>query len=167
MKLEAAEGIGTGHSHIIRRPRLTRLLDETSARIILLVAPAGYEKTTLAREWLSERPHVWYRGTLATADIAALALGIAKAATVIPGAGDRLKSPVPHLASTHEGGGTLANLLADDLVSGPPGAWMASMTISSHVIRSSQSVSLSTPPDREPAAGDKSFSAAMGVQLAE
>ncbi len=93
MKLEAAEGIRTGHSHIIRRPRLTRLLDETSARIILLVAPAGYGKTTLAREWLSERPHVWYRGTLATADIAALALGIANAcSTVSPGAGDRLKA---------------------------------------------------------------------------
>ncbi|MDF2751497.1 MAG: hypothetical protein K0T00_2673, partial [Gaiellaceae bacterium] len=37
---------------IIERPRLTRLLDESPARIKMLVAPAGYGKTTLARQWL-------------------------------------------------------------------------------------------------------------------
>ena len=46
--------------HIIERPRLTRLLDETTARVIMLVAPAGYGKTTLARQWLANRPHVWF-----------------------------------------------------------------------------------------------------------
>jgi ATP/maltotriose-dependent transcriptional regulator MalT len=48
-----AEQVVTGRRHIIRRPRLTRLLDECEARVILLVAPAGYGKTTLAREWLA------------------------------------------------------------------------------------------------------------------
>ena len=43
-----------GRRHIIERPRLTRLLDETSARVIMLVAPAGYGKTTLARQWLAK-----------------------------------------------------------------------------------------------------------------
>ena len=91
--LEAGEGIEVGRSHIIKRPRLTRLLDETNARIVLLVAPAGYGKTTLAREWLADRPHAWYRGSAATADVAALALGLVKAAaTVVPGGGERLKT---------------------------------------------------------------------------
>jgi ATP/maltotriose-dependent transcriptional regulator MalT len=34
----------------------------------MLIAPAGFGKTTLAREWAAERPRVWYRG--ATADVA-------------------------------------------------------------------------------------------------
>jgi len=48
-------------SHLIKRPRLTKLLDDAGARVVLLVAPAGYGKTTLAREWLSSRgaPHLW------------------------------------------------------------------------------------------------------------
>jgi len=67
------------HSHIIKRPRLTKRLDDPRARIILLVAPAGYGKTTLARQWLAQyqRPVAWYRATRASADVAALATGLA------------------------------------------------------------------------------------------
>jgi ATP/maltotriose-dependent transcriptional regulator MalT len=67
------------HSHIIKRPRLTKLLDDSGARLILLVAPAGYGKTTLAKQWLAEyqRPVAWYRCTTASADVAALATGLA------------------------------------------------------------------------------------------
>jgi LuxR family maltose regulon positive regulatory protein len=75
-------GVSPGRRHIIKRPRLTRLLDETEARIILLVAPAGYGKTTLAREWLAggDRRFAWIRGTPAMGDVVALALAIADAA---------------------------------------------------------------------------------------
>ena len=65
--------------YIIKRPRLTRLLDNANARVLMLVAPAGFGKTTLAREWVSDRPHVWYRGSTATADVAALIAGLAEA----------------------------------------------------------------------------------------
>jgi len=50
---------------------------------MLLVAPAGYGKTTLAREWLRDRKHVWYQATPASSDVAALALGLADAAGVV------------------------------------------------------------------------------------
>jgi LuxR family maltose regulon positive regulatory protein len=67
--------------HIIERPRLTRLLDQTQARVIMLVAAAGYGKTTLARQWLEGKPHAWYSITSASSDVAALVLGLARALT--------------------------------------------------------------------------------------
>src|SRR5439155_7069466 len=76
--------------YIIKRPRLTRLLDNANARVLMLIAPAGFGKTTLAREWAAERPHVWYQGTTATTDVAALAAGLAETVSeLIPDAGTR------------------------------------------------------------------------------
>lgn len=66
--------------HIIERPRLTRLLDETSARVILLVAPAGYGKTTLARQWLRGKQHAWYSGR-GDNDLASVGIGLVEAAS--------------------------------------------------------------------------------------
>src|SRR5215210_5863426 len=63
------------HGHIIERPRLTKLLDETTARVITLVAPAGYGKTTLARQWLANRPHAWH-------SVPALALMAVRSASI-------------------------------------------------------------------------------------
>ncbi len=78
-------------AHIIERPRLTRLLDQTQARIIVLVAPAGYGKTTLAREWLVSQRCAWYGATAASADVAAFAVGIANAAApLLPRASRRV-----------------------------------------------------------------------------
>lgn len=68
--------IAAPERHIIDRPRLTKILDESNARLILLVAPAGYGKTTLARQWLKDKPHVWYQATLESSDPAALARGL-------------------------------------------------------------------------------------------
>ena len=42
--------------YIIKRPRLTRLMDNTNARVLMLIAPAGFGKTTLAREWPTSGP---------------------------------------------------------------------------------------------------------------
>ena len=80
MQDDAAVGAVAAPSHIIKRPRLTKILDETEARIILLCAPAGYGKTTLAREWIATRkePVLWYSGGPAMADVAALAVDLAE-----------------------------------------------------------------------------------------
>src|SRR3989440_4901532 len=73
--------VAAAQRHIIERPRLTKLLDESTARVILLVAPAGYGKTTLARQWMAAKPTpAWYSCRQESSDIAALALGLAQAA---------------------------------------------------------------------------------------
>ena len=68
-------------NYIIKRPRLTKVLDESEARIILLCAPAGYGKTTLAREWVETvaDPVAWYSGGPETSDYAALGSSMARA----------------------------------------------------------------------------------------
>jgi LuxR family maltose regulon positive regulatory protein len=113
---------------IIRRPRLTKLLDESPARIKLLIAPAGYGKTTLAQEWLSEpeRQDVWYRGGPAAADVAALAAGLSLAASeVVPEAGKRMRERLRATGHPEEDVEILADLFAEDLEQWPDKAWLA------------------------------------------
>ncbi len=108
--------------HIVKRPRLTRLLGESEARIILLVAPAGYGKTTLARDWVAElggQKIAWYRAESAAADSAALAAGLADALARATGGSDqrlvaRLSSggPIPEP-------GSLAKLVAETVTDAP------------------------------------------------
>jgi LuxR family transcriptional regulator, maltose regulon positive regulatory protein len=101
------------------------MLDEAQAKIILLAAPAGYGKTTLAQQWLAQRPHAWYRGTPASADVAALALGIAAAAgEVVPAAEDRLRERLRATNHPEQETDVLAELLAEDLAEWPSDAWL-------------------------------------------
>jgi LuxR family maltose regulon positive regulatory protein len=63
---------------IIERPRLIKLLDESEARIILLLAPAGYGKTTLARQWAKTLNRaIWVSLTPAHRDVVTFAEDIA------------------------------------------------------------------------------------------
>jgi DNA-binding CsgD family transcriptional regulator len=102
------------------------MLDEGGARIILLVAPAGYGKTTLAREWLAERRAAWYQGGPASADVAALAVGLATAAAEIsPGAGERMRQRLRATDRPEEDAQILAEMLAEDLAEWPEDAWLA------------------------------------------
>ena len=112
--------------HLIKRPRLTRILDASNARIILLVAPAGYGKTTLAREWLEGKPHVWYRASSADADVAALAVGLASAAAeLVPGVDRRIKQRVRAVRDPEREAAVLAELVAEDLDRLPDDTWLA------------------------------------------
>src|SRR5438046_4131258 len=64
-------------AHIIERPRLiARLEDGGGSRVSVFAAPAGYGKTTLARQWGERQdcPVVWYRTNRASGDVALLAV---------------------------------------------------------------------------------------------
>ncbi len=106
-----------------RRPRLTALLDEATAQAILLTAPAGYGKTTLAREWLQGRADIaWYQATAASADVGAFSAGLAEAvAPVIPDAGERVRQRLRVGDASERLARPLAELLAEDLEAWPAG----------------------------------------------
>jgi LuxR family maltose regulon positive regulatory protein len=71
---------------IIERPRLIKLLDESEARIILLLAPAGYGKTTLARQWAKTlNGAIWVSLTAGHRDVARLAEDIASGVDALGG----------------------------------------------------------------------------------
>jgi LuxR family maltose regulon positive regulatory protein len=63
--------------HIIERPRLIARLEEGGgSRVAVFAAPAGYGKTTLARQWSQRQngPVAWYRTSRASGDVALLAV---------------------------------------------------------------------------------------------
>jgi LuxR family maltose regulon positive regulatory protein len=110
---------------IIERPRLTRLLTESESRVMLLVAPAGYGKTTLAREWLRDRKHAWYQATPASSDVAALALGLARTGRlVLPRVGEQLRGRLKTLGDVAAEAESLATDLASDFSDWPSEARM-------------------------------------------
>ena len=111
--------------YIIKRPRLTRLLDNANARVLMLIAPAGFGKTTLAREWVAERPHLWYRGTSATADVAALAASLADTISgAIPEAGTRAVNRMRATGTPEDDVAIIAELFAEDLADWPADLWL-------------------------------------------
>jgi LuxR family maltose regulon positive regulatory protein len=114
----SAGELRASHRRTIERPRLTRLLTDSATRVMLLVAPPGYGKTTLAREWLamSSQKHAWYDATSASSDTAALAVGLATTARqVIPHAGERLRGRLKTSSDPAGESESLAMDLAADL----------------------------------------------------
>src|SRR3954467_3349706 len=98
---------------MVRRPRLVKRLDEAS--LAVLVAPAGYGKTTVLREWAAgdPRPQAWITLTSEHDDAAAL----------LPSRGRRLRGieplPADVMEATVSGDGALA-LLAEALPARAP-----------------------------------------------
>jgi ATP/maltotriose-dependent transcriptional regulator MalT len=123
----APEPVSRARNHIIERPRLTKLLDESKARILLLVAPAGYGKTTLARQWLGQpgidSTWLWARPTMA--DVAVLAVEVARACEgIVQGAGERMRDRLLATHSPDDDARELAELLAGSLFSWPDNVWL-------------------------------------------
>ncbi len=78
MTAQAQRSRTTGARRIIERPRLIKLLDDAQERTILLVAPAGYGKTTLARQWARTlNRSIWITLTAAHRDVVNLAEDLA------------------------------------------------------------------------------------------
>ena len=93
----------------------------------MLIAPAGYGKTTLAEQWVVRdgRRGTWYTARSSSTDVAALALGIAKSATsVIPECDVRLRTHMRALPAPAENVQTLAEILGEDLAEWPSDAWL-------------------------------------------
>ena len=110
----------------VRRPRLTALLDESAAQTILIVAPAGYGKTTLVTEWLEDRESVaWYRATESSDDLAAFSVGVAEAVeAIVPDAATSLHQRVRVAEQPEKLARLLAELFAEKLVGWPEESWL-------------------------------------------
>jgi LuxR family transcriptional regulator, maltose regulon positive regulatory protein len=123
----AQEEVSPAQRHIIERPRLYKLLDEANAKIILLVAPAGYGKTTLARQWTSRRGRraFWYRAGASSLDAAALTQGLADTiATEFPEAPRRVHEYLLAARSPNDAPEVLAEVLAENVAAWPAEAWL-------------------------------------------
>ena len=93
----------------------------------MLIAPAGYGKTTLAEQWVVRdgRVGVWFTARSSSTDVAALALGIARAATkLIDDCDHRLREHLRALPAPAENVQTLAEILSEDLAAWPENAWL-------------------------------------------
>ncbi|MCS7006309.1 MAG: hypothetical protein RMM28_02765, partial [Thermoleophilia bacterium] len=107
---------------IVERPRLYALLDSTKARVRMLVAPAGYGKTTLAEQWTQRegRRCAWFTARRSATDVAALALGLATAASeLVPGCDIRLREHLRAVPAPADDLETIADILGEDLANWP------------------------------------------------
>jgi ATP/maltotriose-dependent transcriptional regulator MalT len=110
---------------IIDRPRLLKQLDDTDTRIILLIAPAGYGKTTLVRQWAERRTTAWYRATTSSADVAVTAVGLAEAAsTVIEDVSGPIAARVAAARHPETEAAAVGEVAAQQFAEWPADAWM-------------------------------------------
>jgi ATP/maltotriose-dependent transcriptional regulator MalT len=104
---------------IIERPRLIKLLEESEARVILLLAPAGYGKTTLARQWaktLSRPSWVWLSCLPAHRDVVTLAMDVADRIESSKGSASRdVREYVSGQSNPQRSSHRIGTILADHL----------------------------------------------------
>ncbi len=112
---------------IIERRRLLALLDESKAPVRMLVAPAGYGKTTLAEQWVARKGHsgAWFTARRSSTDVAALALGVARACCALAADCDvRLREHLRAVPTPAENVDVLAEILGEDLAGWPADGWL-------------------------------------------
>jgi DNA-binding CsgD family transcriptional regulator len=106
---------------------LFALLDESKARVRMLIAPAGYGKTTLAEQWVARdgRRAAWFTARSSSTDVAALALGVAQSATsIVEDCDVRLRAHMRALPAPADNVETLAEILGEDLGAWPSNTWL-------------------------------------------
>ena len=92
----------------------------------MLVAGAGYGKTTLAEQWARDRNVAWVRCRRSSADVAVLARQMATAGDrVVPGSGRRLTERLNATTDPAAEVDVLIDLLSEDLAPWPEDAWIA------------------------------------------
>lgn len=102
-----------------------RALDHSDARLRLLIAPAGYGKTTLAHQWLNRRPHIWYECSRASSDVAGLARGLADLiAAILPDIERPLHTRLRVAAQAHDDPEGFADAIIEHL-----GTWPADVVV--------------------------------------
>ena len=92
----------------------------------MLVAGAGYGKTTLAEQWAAQKPRVaWVRAKRSSADVAVLARQVAAAAAeILPGSDHRLCERLNATPDPADELDVLVDLLSQDMAGWPDDAWI-------------------------------------------
>ena len=124
---QGTAGKSTSGRHIIQRPRLTQLLDGTESSLILLVAPAGYGKTTLAQQWTFRKGRIaiWHEVTTASTDVAVLAASIARALSrLFPEAANLVADRLRASREAEADPDVLADALAVGVPRWPSNTWL-------------------------------------------
>jgi len=109
----------------IERPRLLEKLNDSDARVIALIAPAGFGKTTLARQWTSNHNSAgaWYSVGSEGFDVAAVAARIAAVvSTVVSDAGKRMLTRLSVSTDPEAEAVLLAELLSKEIAAWPGNA---------------------------------------------
>ncbi len=104
-------------AHVLRRPRLLARIDEGQYPVTLLVAPAGFGKTTIATAWASQgAPTAWMTADAEDGSLTRFWAHLhAALGSVAPGLGELVAASlaIPHRAPASELGRILADELAD------------------------------------------------------
>ncbi len=109
---------------IVKRTRLLEALDRAAERTFILLAPAGYGKTMLARQWIDRVGGGWVQITAASSDIPVLARDLAAAVSQVGHLDTQRVEIALQAARTPS---DQASIVARTIVgnfSGPAGGWV-------------------------------------------